>query len=84
MHVHPQENCYFFCSVIYENLVAKGGGVNVVGVPSKLSMSLAPEVRAKIRSRSQTYVLISIVFIILSTSFMVFYTASRRNPEDFS
>jgi len=48
------ENCYFFCSVIYENLVAQGGGVNNLGAPSKFAMFLAPEVRARIKNRSQT------------------------------
>ncbi|KAF9511748.1 hypothetical protein BS47DRAFT_1346351, partial [Hydnum rufescens UP504] len=47
------ENCFFFCSVIYEDLFSIGGGVNI-GAPRRLSMCLAPTVRAKIKSRSQT------------------------------
>ncbi|KAF9510353.1 hypothetical protein BS47DRAFT_1384022 [Hydnum rufescens UP504] len=47
------ENCIFFCSVIYENLVSLGGGMNI-GTPRIFSMSLAPTVRAKIKSRRQT------------------------------
>ncbi|KAF9517365.1 hypothetical protein BS47DRAFT_525314 [Hydnum rufescens UP504] len=46
-------NCIFFCSMIYENLVSLDGGMNI-GVPSRISMSLAPLIRARIKSRSQT------------------------------
>ncbi|KAF9517364.1 hypothetical protein BS47DRAFT_525612 [Hydnum rufescens UP504] len=47
------ENCMFFCSVIYEDLVSLGRGWNI-GVPSRMSMALAPSTRARIRARRQT------------------------------
>jgi hypothetical protein len=46
-----QENCYFFCAAIYENLVALGGVQNTEGVPSALSMSFAWAVRERIKTR---------------------------------
>ncbi|KAF9517360.1 hypothetical protein BS47DRAFT_525708 [Hydnum rufescens UP504] len=52
------ENCMFFCSVIYEDLVSLGKGWNFLGAPNKYSMSLGPEARARIRARRRTYVFI--------------------------
>jgi hypothetical protein len=40
----------FLCRV-YENLVSMGKGMNVVGVPSKNSLSLDPQVKAQIKKR---------------------------------
>lgn len=42
------ENCFFFCSIIYENLCVMGGGQDVRGIPSKFALSLAPKARAEI------------------------------------
>ncbi|KAF9511828.1 hypothetical protein BS47DRAFT_1133857 [Hydnum rufescens UP504] len=44
------ENCYFFCSVIYENLSAMGEGVSD-GIPRRFNRLLAPGPRARIRNR---------------------------------
>ncbi|KAF9511520.1 hypothetical protein BS47DRAFT_1166503 [Hydnum rufescens UP504] len=48
------ENCFFFCAVIYENLVSVGQGVNVSGAPRKISLSLAPELKARIKKRLES------------------------------
>lgn len=54
-----QETAYFFCSIIYENMCSIGEGVNVKGVPSKSAISLAPEIRAKVKLRMDDLLLVS-------------------------
>jgi len=49
------ENCFFFCAVIYETLVSVGQGVNVSGAPRKISLSLAPELKARIKKRLERW-----------------------------
>jgi hypothetical protein len=40
----------FFCLVLYESLFTLGGGEDIEGSPSNSAMSIAPDVRAKIRN----------------------------------
>ncbi|KAF9502634.1 hypothetical protein BS47DRAFT_1490657 [Hydnum rufescens UP504] len=55
------ENCYFFCSVVYETLFGMGRGENVKGTPSHFSLSLAPRVRANIKAKMDVFRLVPLV-----------------------